>query len=308
MVGDDSYRFENFAKYLHKGLNFTAPASSRAANGTVQFAQDLLQDTQGPLQVTYGAYAWAFSTWCRKAFAAVGMADRPDSFTAGALHGNAYELVTVDVTTFTRDSSETSYLQKLGLSNPNLLVYPSTLAKRILFGSNKMATGVEVDFGGLPMTLYARNEFNIPVITDLPGVGQNMWDHVLGGISYCVNVETTGRLISDPEFAQDALNQYLSEPPRGPLTSFASDVFSFEKLPEPYRSKLSNSTLRWLSQFADDWPELDYYVNSGFNGPQPGYIGTPDGLDYGSILVGLVAPLSHGLAEKIADDIINSPN
>lgn len=338
-VGDDSYKMENFAQYFHKSLNFTPPASSRAANGTAQFAQDLLLDDQGPLQVTYGAHSWAFSSWAQLALSQVGMGTRADGFTNGALHGNAYIPMTVDATTFTRDSSETSYLQRLGMDNPNLIVYPSTLGKHILFDSDKTATGVEVDFGGLPLTLFARNEvivsggafqspqilmvsgigpkatldkFNIPVIADLAGVGQNLWDHLLGGISYHVNVETTARMSSDAAFRQNAFEQYLSEPPRGPLTSFASDLYAFEKLPERYRSKLSNSTLQGLQQYATDWPELEYFTNSGYNGPQQGYIGSPDGLDYGSILVGLVAPLSRGnvtiRSANMADKPIVNPD
>ncbi len=339
MVGDDTYQMENFAEYLHKPLNFTPPASSRAANGTAQFARNLLQDKKGPLQVTYGAYAWAFSTWARLAFSQVGMANREDGFTTGALHGNSYELLTVDATSFTRDSSETSYLQRLGLNNPNLIVYPNTLAKRVLFNSDKKATSVEIDFGGLPRTLDARKEiilsggafqspqllmvsgigpkatldkYNIPVLVDLPGVGQNMWDHVLGGISYRVDVVTSARLGADPAYAQSSLDQYLSEPPRGPLTAFASDILAFEKLPAPYRSKLSNVTLHGLQQFASDWPELEYFLNSAYAGPQAGYLGSPDSLDYGSLYVGLVAPFSRGnvtiQSADMADKPIINPN
>ena len=339
MVGDDSYKMENFGEYLHKPLNFTQPASSRAANGTAQYAQNLLQDKQGPLQVTFGAYTWAFSTWARLAFAQVGMPNRQDGFTAGALHGNSYELLTIDATSFTRDSSETSYLRRLGLKDPNLIVYPNTLAKRVIFNTDKKATGVEIDFGGLPRTLHARNEvvlsggafqspqllmisgigpkatldkFNIPVLVDLAGVGQNMWDHVLGGISYRVDVVTTAHLETDPAYAQNALDEYLSETPRGPLTSFASDILAFEKLPSPYRNKLSNATLLGLQQFPGDWPELEYFLSSGYAGPQAGYLGSPDGLDYGSLYVGLVAPFSRGnvtiQSADMADKPIINPN
>lgn len=258
--------------------------------------------------MTYGTHSWAFSSWAQLALSQAGMGNREDGFTNGGLHGNAYLLMTIDATAFTRESSETSYLQQLGLQNPNLIIYPSTLGKRILFDSDKRATGVEVDFGGLPLTLYARNEviisggaiqspqmlmvsgigpkatldkFGIPVVADLAGVGKNMWDHVRGGISYRVNVETNARAGSDPAFREYAFDQYLSDPPRGPLTSFASDLYAFEKLPEPYRSKLSNATLQSLHQFADDWPELEYFTNSDIMVPNRDTLVVPMALTMG---------------------------
>ncbi|MCJ1330238.1 hypothetical protein MMC10_006921 [Thelotrema lepadinum] len=338
-VGDDSYKMENFAHYLHKGVNFTKPSESRAANATTYFSENLLQDTQGPLQVTFGAYAWAFSTWARKALEQVGMADRLDGFTNGGLFGNSYVLQSEDGTTYTRDSSETSYLQKLGLNNSNLIVYPSTLGKRVLFDSNKTAIGAEVDFAGVPLTLYARKEvivsggvfqspqllmvsgigpkstldqYNIPVLFDLAGVGQNLWDHVIGGISYRVNVVTISHLQADPAFQQNALQEYLADTVSGPYTTFGSDLFAFEKLPSQYRQKLSNTTQVALQQFADDWPNLEFLVDSRYVGTQPGFTGSPDGLDYGSITVALVSPLSRGnvtiQSADTADKPIINPN
>ena len=82
------------------------------------------------------------------------------------------------------------------------MVYQSTLAKRVLFDRNKTATGIVVDSEGLQYTLAAKREVilsagafqspqllmvsgvgpkatlekhGIPVLSELPGVGQNMW-------------------------------------------------------------------------------------------------------------------------------------
>ena len=54
------------------------------------------------------------------------------------------------------------------------------------------------------------NNLGIPVVKDLPGVGQGMEDHILGGPSYRVNVITTSAA-SQPEFGAQATEQYLTQ-------------------------------------------------------------------------------------------------
>lgn len=192
----------------------------------------------------------AFSSRARLALDQLGF-PRLRGFTSGNILGQSYQLLTLDATSMERDSSETSFLRKLGLPNSNLIVYPSTLATKVLFDANKKATGVTIDFGGEPFLLSVKKEvilsagafqspqllmvsgvgpastlrtYNIPVVADLPGVGQNMWDHVIGGPSRRVNVLTTTELSINPQFESQALEDYLSEPPKGMLTDAGSDL------------------------------------------------------------------------------------
>lgn len=199
--------------------------------------------------MTYGAYAWPFGTWALLALAAVGIPERL-GFTSGALIGSSNQLLTVDATEMVRDSSETSYLRKLGLRNPNLIVYPNTLATKILFDNEKSATGVDIDFAGHKYQLNATKEvivsagafqspqllmvsgigpastlerFNISVIADRPGVGQNLTDHVLGGPTYRINLVTSDDF-GNPSFVAMATEEYNTYPPRGPYASLNGDV------------------------------------------------------------------------------------
>lgn len=82
------------------------------------------------------------------------------------------------------------------------MVYAHTVATRILFDVNKTATGVSVEVSGVHFQINATREvilsagafqspqmliisgvgqrellkrFEIPVVADCPGVGQNMW-------------------------------------------------------------------------------------------------------------------------------------
>jgi choline dehydrogenase len=333
-LDDDSYSFDAFSPYLHKPINFTPPVSTRLPNSTARYASDLLNHTDGPLQITFGAFAWPWSSWVKRALSQVGVQERQDGFTSGYLHGSGYQLSTMDATSFTKDTSESSYLQKLGLKNEKLIVYTSSLATRVLFDSKKSAIGVEIDFGGLRRFLFTRkevilsagafrspqllmisgigpketlNEHGINVISDLPGVGQNLGDHSVVGIARRVNVPTTAELQRTPEFAKQSLEQYLSTPPRGPLTSYAGDLVAFEKLPSNYRQKLSGATQRALDEYGEDWPELEYITFSAFGGPNVGFLGSPDGRNWATLAVALVAPFSRGNVTIKSADAHDSP-
>ena len=200
-VGDQDYTWSNLLPYFEKSLNFTPPdASKRAANATPDYDTTTLGQGNGPLSVTFPNYAQAFSSWVQKGLQEIGVQPRK-GFTSGQLFGSAYSIATIESTLQTRESSESAFLQP-ALTNPDLTVYTQTLATKIIFDSNKVATGVQVDTAGKVYTLSAGKEvivsagtfqspqllmvsgvgpqstlaqFNIPIVADRPGVGQNMW-------------------------------------------------------------------------------------------------------------------------------------
>lgn len=217
-VGDQSYAFDNIQQYFKKSLNFTPPdISKRGANATPEYDLSTLAQG-GPLDVTYSNYAQAIATWFQKGMQAIGILPQ-NGFTSGHLNGSSWVLATINHTTGFRESSETGFLAP-ALGRPNLKVYNETLAKKILFRGNT-AIGVRVESDGSLFAVLAGKEVivscgtfqspqllmvsgvgpaatlrqqDIRVIADRPGVGQNMWDHVLFGPSYRVNVQTASAL------------------------------------------------------------------------------------------------------------------
>lgn len=337
-VGDQSYTFDKFLPYFEKSLTFTPPAASlRPTNATPEYDATKVGTGNGPLSVTFGHYAQAFSSWAQLAFKQLGI-NPIKGFTSGNILGSSYQLLTMDGQRFTRDSSETSFLRKNGLPRPNLIVYQSTLAKRIIFDNTKTATAVEIDIGnlgGVTFKLSASKEIvisagafqspqllmvsgigpaaalqknNIPVISDLSGVGQNMLDHVLGGPSYRVNVLTTSSL-SNPSFAVQQADQFNAQPPRGMLTDTGADILGFEKIPQALRSSLSPSAQADLAKLPADWPELEYIPTSAYYGFQQNYIfeAPTDGFNYATIAAVLVAPLSKGTVSISSADTKDPP-
>jgi len=250
-IGDSAYKFDNFYPYLKKSQKFTPPVGGtfdRFANSTATYDASRL-GTDGPLSVLYPKYAQAFGSWAAKGLEAIGLKAQR-GFENGNLAGAyAYPLATIRNEENIRESSETAFLRPhLGRRNPNLIVFVSTLAKKVLFNSRKSATGVLVDTEGLQYTIRARKEVvisagafqspqllmvsgigpketlqrnGIKVLQDSPGVGQNMRDHVLFGVSYRVNIITASSF-GIPERRAEYEKEYAQG--KGPMTNPGIDI------------------------------------------------------------------------------------
>ncbi|KAI0466496.1 putative glucose-methanol-choline oxidoreductase [Xylaria cf. heliscus] len=332
-VGDSSYEFPSFLPYFMKSVNFTGPSDSRFANSTPSFdpATVGVKDGTGPLSVTFSHYAQAFATWATKGLQQIGL-PIIDGFQSGNLLGQSYCMFTINADTMVRESSETSFLRR-GLSNPELLVYQLTQAKRIIF-DGKTAKGVVVDTQGLEYTLSARKEvilsagvfgspqllmvsgvgpeqtlkqLGIPIVADRPGVGQGMQDHIYFGITYRVNAPTLSAL-QDPAFAAEQAILYNTKA-IGMYTNPTTDVLGWEKIPRRLRRTLSNHTLEAFKDYPADWPEVEYLSLSGYVGLQEdSRFGAPtDGANYATLAISTVAPRSRGYVSIRSNDTSDAP-
>lgn len=200
LVGDQGYTFDNLEPFFQKSLNFTPPdMTRRAANATPAYDLSTFGKGGGPVSVTFPNYAMAVSSYVQKGLLELGV-KALNGLTSGKLLGSAYVLATIQTPSQERESSETAFLTP-AVTRSNLMVYPLTLGKKILFNSAKHATGVIVSTGGTQYTLSANKEVilsagafqspqllmvsgvgpaaslskhNIPIIANRPGVGQNM--------------------------------------------------------------------------------------------------------------------------------------
>lgn len=326
-VGDQSYRWEKFLPYFKKSVEYTPPNQALYTNSSVTEAPASFSQIGGPLQVSFSNFIDPFGTWVQRAFIAVGL-KQIDGFNSGKLIGSAYATLTIDPKNAHRSSSESSFLQNAIRNRTTLSVYKNTLAQRILFDSNNTATGVAVTTAGtygvpsVNYTLSARKEviisggafqspqllmvsgigprstlqkYGIPCLKDLAGVGQNLWDHAIYGIAYRVNVLTASASVNDPAVAAAAAEAYFANA-TGPLSVFGAGYYGWEKLPEPFRSRLSASTRAALQQnFPADWPEIEYLPASGYNGYRENENNDPhDGYNYAQLNAAIVSPLSRG--------------
>ncbi|CAI6339846.1 unnamed protein product [Periconia digitata] len=320
LVGDSSYEWDNILKYFKKSISFTPPnTDTRLANATTMYDPSAFDASGGPIQVAYTNYVSAFPTWLSKGFEAAGIKEVKD-FNSGFLIGQQYGSSTIDGKSQTRSSSD-QFINK-AKNNENLKVYIGTIVKKILFDEAKKATGVRVSTAGINYDLLATKEvivsagafqspqllmvsgigpadqleaLDIPVISNLPGVGQNMWDHVMVGPTHEVDVDTLSRVIHDPVYLADALLNYTLAQD-GPLTSTAFELVGWEKVPSEYRANFSASTIEDLKQFPDDWPESELLSAGGYIADFvfPLLMQPVNNKQYASILGALVAPTSRG--------------
>lgn len=290
-VGDESYTFENLLPYYEKSVHFTGPDfTKRYTNSTLDYDETVFNNSlNGPLAVSYANYASPTSSWLQLALEKAGVPLAKLGFSSGTLFGNMWSTITVYPNSAQRCTSQTSFLDQ-AVATSTLKVYNGTMARRILFKKHNVASGVLVTTNREDYVLSARKEvilsagafqspqllmvsgvgpkhtlqeYDIPLIANLPGVGQNMWDHVLFSIAYRVETITSSRLIDDPQYAASAVFDYNFNQ-TGPLTGFG--FISFEKLPKQYRGSFSAATESALNQFPADWPEMEYIGGDAYTG------------------------------------------
>ena len=268
VVDDQSYTYENMLQYYHRAMKFTEPkAGARSANATASLAAaDAV--TNGTLPVTFGAYVQSWSTWVALGLEAIGI-PQVSAFVDGNNLGWAWNLYTIKSPEATRATSETAYLRPVR-GRSNLAVFDYTFAQRIIFDEHKTATGVEVTSTTTNCSYIIRADkevilsagvfqsphllqvsgvgpkpalerYNISVVADRPGVGQNMLDETTIFAMYQVDLITDTRLGQDPEYAAVVLEEYKANR-TGPLTSPGGDLFATEKIPEEFRTGFSNDT------------------------------------------------------------------
>ncbi|KAL9078533.1 MAG: hypothetical protein Q9157_002556 [Trypethelium eluteriae] len=331
-VGDESYTFPNFLPYFEKSVHFTPLAPGTFPNESYSQDTSVFSPMGGPLQVSAGNYEVPLGSYAALALPGLGMA-QIDGFNGGRLLGSGFTVQTIDPRNAHRSSSESSFLQASFQNGTPPIIYKNTLAQRILFDSKKTATGIQATVAGtygtpsVDFTLSARKEvilsagafqspqllmvsgigscpylapFNISCLADLPGVGQNMWDQPIFGTSHRVNVETASALANNASLTAAAVQAYLHNG-SGPLTT-GNQYFGWEKLPDPYRSALSNASLEALATFPADWPELEWLPQNSYAGNSSIRPFDPrDGSNYATLSVGLMAPLSRGSVRLQSD-------
>jgi len=336
-VNDTSYTWDNFLPYFEGSINYGNPNMSiRAPNSSVPFI-DPANQSGNPLEVSFPKFASPLASWAQLTFRELGAADVHDLI-SGELIGSQYSPLTLKPKDQSRSSSQTSFLsaafEASGRKKTNLKIYTQTLGQKILFDHDKIAYGVLVQSGPAaapPYLLTASSEvivsagafqspqllmvsglgpagtlqkYNIPVVADRSGVGQNMWDHVVLSVGQQVSVETYGRLMNRTATAEAELDYAMNQ--AGILTNDQSDYLGWEKLPAASRLNFSNSTSNDLSAFPADWPEVEYEISSAPFGTPP--FPTPENpIDVGYLQPVLLTPLSRGNVSISSASMVDPP-
>jgi choline dehydrogenase len=327
MAKDSSYEFENFLPYFRKSVHYTPPQTEkRPANASVPEPNpESYSSNGGPLEVGYINYPLPFGSWTKLAFEELGFNETSD-FNHGELVGKYQYLTQTIAPDMTRSSSQASYLDwQIHSARQNLQTYTRTLAKRIIFNQTT-ATGVEVTTFGIPYIISATREvilsagaiqspqllmvsgigprqtledLSISVLVDLPGVGQNLWDHVLFPVTHKVNLQQLGSLTNPLNYLSAAAAYRANR--TGPLTNTGFDFVAWAKLPTANLANLSQPAQNDLSSFPSDWPTLEFIIGDASNPNDT------EGNSYSSVIGALVSPLSRGNITILSNDTSDLP-
>lgn len=251
-VKDDFWKWKNVYPAYKKSVSFQEPDYSKIGPGfKIDYDPSAFDPKGGPLHVSYGNYQGAYGPSLNAAMEASGIKAIP-GFNSGKLIGRGAATATIDQRTATRDSSETSFLQEAALKS-GIKIYPNAVVTKILFDGKKKATGVEVmaniATGKFKWNLSARKEVilsagvwhspqllmvsgigpastlqqhGIPVVQDLPGVGQNEWDQPVVGLFLDLNVTTNTQFqAGNPAVVEKAVKDYINNR-SGPLSGFGT--------------------------------------------------------------------------------------
>ena len=124
---------------------------------------------------------------------------------------------------------------------------------------------------------------NIPVIADLPGVGQNLQDPVSINAVNFINTPNGASIVFDPAREPEARRQYEEEA-AGPYSS-AAGYISYERIPQGLRQTLSLRTRTKLATYGSEWPELQYIVGTFL---------APNGSSMGAMSTTITTAFSRG--------------
>ncbi|KAL0930395.1 GMC oxidoreductase [Colletotrichum truncatum] len=292
-VGDETFKWDNILKYFKRSVDLTPPNEEKRqnTNATVVFDPSDYDEQGGPLQVSWNNWVDPTLTWLAKVVLSLGLTISSKGFSSGELAGHgAWVPSTIESQKAHRSTSESSFLQQ-AIKDTGIIVYTHTQATKILFNGTQ-ATGVSVNSQGVDYTLSANKEviltagtfhspqllqvsgigprehleaLSIPVVADIPGVGQNLQDPIQIFVAYPVNTPSAQSLTADPALNPGFVSEYLKSG-TGPYSS-AAGFLAHERLPNSTLAKLTQSTRDKLASVPSDWPQLSFIVGSFSTGP-----------------------------------------
>lgn len=323
-VGDDSYRWESMLQYFKRSVELTPPNEGKRnnTNATVVFDPSDYDEEGGPLQVSWNNWVDPTLTWLAQVLLSLGLTISPKGFSSGELVGHgAWVPSTIEPKKAQRSTSESSFLQQ-AIKGTGIIVYTHSLATKILFDGTQ-AVGVSVNTQGVEYTLAATKEviltagtfhspqllqvsgigarehlesLSIPVVADIPGVGQNLQDPILMSVSYPISTPSAQSLTNDPALNPGFVNEYLNSG-TGPYSS-AAGFLAHERLPNSTIATLSVVTRQKLASLPPDSPQLSFVAGAYSSGP---------GQTCGSLTACMPLPFSRGNVTAASASVNDPP-
>ncbi|GLI74199.1 hypothetical protein PoHVEF18_002433 [Penicillium ochrochloron] len=228
MDGAENWGWDSFYAAMKKSENFTAPSDSitQEANITWNTAD---HGTAGPIHASYPGFTFAQVGQWEESLVNMGIAASKDMY-GGQPWGAEVSTSCINPTNWTRSYSRTGYLDPLADAG-NYDVLANAHVTRIIFDNstssgNLTANAVEytTNNGTTKLTVKVSKEViltagtigspavllhsgvgpkdvlsnaGVDLVSELPGVGQHLQDHLSATVKWTTNVETAGSIFYD---------------------------------------------------------------------------------------------------------------
>ena len=344
MDDSDNWSWDAFYAAMKKSETFTPPVSSAAQTADIAFDASS-HGTSGPIHYSYPGYQFAMNGEWSDAAASQGVAPSTDTY--GGENWGAYVATSaINPTNWTRSYSRSGYLDPLP-PRQNYDVYVNAQVTRVLFddssaANNMTANAVEysTDGGATKLTVKVNKEVilaggtvgsptvlmysgvgpkdvlsaaGVEVLSDLPGVGQHLQDHVSVSMQWSTDQPTAGSIYDD--------NGSESNDPA--FLSYVNDAVAYVNSSALFGTGVDDLQSAIASQMSTYTPSSDYdaTVSAGYkaiyNMTASSIIPSPIGLIEllignnvdGAIRIGatLQHPFSHGQITINSNDPIDYP-
>ncbi|KAI5369186.1 putative glucose-methanol-choline oxidoreductase, FAD/NAD(P)-binding domain superfamily [Septoria linicola] len=180
---------------------------------------------------------------------------------------------------------------------------------------NGMQSGALLGHGYIPATIDSVSgigpaeileDLSIPIIKVAPGIGQNLQDHIMLGISFFAQAETASVYQNDPLKMAEAVTEY-NKHRSGFVSASPGALVSFQKLVDGPSLGVSFQTQQDLGNVPEDWPDVQVFGWSSYVGENLAAAPPPDQRNYAGFLAGLTAPLSRGEVSISTSDMADPP-
>ncbi|KAK2868032.1 hypothetical protein FQN49_003228 [Arthroderma sp. PD_2] len=247
-LGNPGWTWEALLPYYRKSYTLHVPDELTREHLDLGWIDDRVKGVDGPIHVSFTGVAQnpLVKGWI-DAFKGLGYSTTADPF-SGKSVGAYSNASTVNPDTKTRSHAGVEYGVPAS-KRPNVRIMTGAIAQKVILqdtAEGVVAKGAEVNVGGETITITANIEviltagafntpkllelsgigdgeilrsFGIPVVVDNPGVGENLQDHLMSGISFEVveGVVTGDPLIrNEAEATQEAMKMY-TEHKAGPM-------------------------------------------------------------------------------------------
>ncbi|KDQ61960.1 hypothetical protein JAAARDRAFT_190666 [Jaapia argillacea MUCL 33604] len=273
-VNSKAWSWANFLEAMKKSETFTPPSDAIKAEADIAFDPSS-RGTNGPIHVSYPGYSFPVIGNWTPTLQGMGVPQSPDAYN-GQGWGTFIVSSAINPTNWTRSFARSGYIDPLP-PRSNLDILPNATVTRLVFSNSNgqiTATGVEyaATSSGPRVIINVRKEViitggavgsphillhsgvgpqdvlsaaGVPVVYNLPGVGQHLQDHISAEIIYNTTIDTAGSIhASNSSTANSAefLSYVNDATSYVNISSLVTDVATFQSGLNTFDASLVPST------------------------------------------------------------------